>query len=207
MQSLLYILRLNIYWMKMRIFWDIDLCFAYNHTIKWDKSWVVLCEFDLKYDHIMMELHCSWHFHNTSNIKISALYISITVHLMAMCGVPKLLLCGIAYPAPLGSNISLTLHNASSEAWFLCTPVVYGTLQHCAENNSKNMLVFLFTWWCVSVTKCLWRVQVCSYLSENCWLLYERVAWIDNYMHYKVSDEITYPFPTPTVAHLKFGNG
>ena len=28
-------------------------------------------------------------------------------------------------------------------------------------------------------------------------------AWISNYIHYKVGDEVTYP----TVASLKFGNG
>ena len=32
-------------------------------------------------------------------------------------------------------------------------------------------------------------------------------TWISNYIHYKVWDEITYPFPTSTVAPLKFGNG
>ena len=32
-------------------------------------------------------------------------------------------------------------------------------------------------------------------------------AWISNYIHHKVWDEITYPFPTSTVQPLKFGNG
>ena len=82
--------------------------------------------------------------------------MSFIVHLIALCGVPKLLLYGIAYPALPGSNVSLTLHNASSEAWFLCDPVVYGTVQHCAVNGSQNMLVFLFEWWPVSVRKCQW---------------------------------------------------
>ena len=82
--------------------------------------------------------------------------MSITVHLIALCGVPRLLLYGIMYPAPLGSNVSLTLHNASSEAWFLCDPLVYGTVQHCAVNGSHIMLVFLFEWWCVSVRKFKW---------------------------------------------------
>ena len=31
-------------------------------------------------------------------------------------------------------------------------------------------------------------------------------AWISNFIHYKVWDEITYPFPS-TVALLKIGNG
>ena len=61
--------------------------------------------------------------------------MTITVHQIALCGVPEWLLYGIAYPASLGSNVSFTLHNVSSKAWFLCTPVVYGTLQHCAEQT------------------------------------------------------------------------
>ena len=56
-----------------------------------------------------------------------------------MCGVPELLLCGIAYPAPLDTNVSLALHNASSKTWFLRTTMVYGTLQYFAENNNQNM--------------------------------------------------------------------
>ena len=32
-------------------------------------------------------------------------------------------------------------------------------------------------------------------------------AWIGNYTHHKVWDEITYPFPNFNNAPLKFGNG
>ena len=33
------------------------------------------------------------------------------------------------------------------------------------------------------------------------------LAWISNYIHYKVWDEITYPFPNFNRQPLKFGNG
>ena len=32
-------------------------------------------------------------------------------------------------------------------------------------------------------------------------------AWVSNYVHYNVWDEIIYPFPTSMVKPLKFGNG
>ena len=50
--------------------------------------------------------------------------------------------------------------------------------------------------------------EVCPNDSFTTWVISTLIpVWISNYIHYKVWDEITYPFPNVNAYTPKFGNG
>ena len=58
---------------------------------------------------------------------------------------------------------------------------------------------------CISLFRFFWLMAMLLLLL-SIWIEWNR-AWISNYIHYKVWDEITYPFLNFNMQSLMFGNG